>query len=59
MGNNRRITEDDDIKAVKRADRENEIQRHGKLISTRPTRTHSSKKEYRRHRLKKVDMEDL
>ena len=42
------ITEMDYIKAVRKADRENEIANHGKLISTRPTRTHKSKKTYSR-----------
>ena len=35
-------------KAVKKADREREIALHGKVISTRPTRTHKSKKVYSR-----------
>ena len=42
------ITERDYIKAVKKADREREIELHGKVISTRPTKTHKSKKEYNR-----------
>ena len=42
------ITEKDYIKAVKKADREREIELHGKVISTRPTKTHKSKKEYNR-----------
>lgn len=42
------ITEKDYIKAVKKADREREIELHGKVISTRPTKTHNSKKEYNR-----------
>lgn len=58
MGNNRRITEQDYIKAVKRADRMHEIQSHGKLISTRPTRTHLSKKTYRRNRNKNIETDD-
>jgi hypothetical protein len=40
------ITEQDYIKAVKKADREREIEKHGKLISTRPTRVHKSIKAY-------------
>lgn len=43
-----KITEQDYIKAVKKADREREIALHGKVISTRPTRTHKSKKVYSR-----------
>ena len=38
------ITEKDYIKAVKKADREREIELHGKVIS----KTHKSKKEYNR-----------
>lgn len=42
------ITEEDYLLAVRKADREREIERHGKQISTRPTRTHKSKKAYDR-----------
>ena len=42
------ITEKDYIKAVRKADREREIEMHGKVISTRPTKTHKSKKAYSR-----------
>lgn len=47
------ITEMDYIKAVRRADREREIAQHGKLISTRPSRTHRSRKVYDRKRMGK------
>ncbi|MCQ2973986.1 MAG: hypothetical protein MJ211_04175 [Bacteroidales bacterium] len=36
------------LNAIKKADRELEIQLHGKLISTRPTRVAKSKKIYSR-----------
>ena len=42
------ITEKDYIKAIKKADREREIELHGKVISTRPTKAHKSKKAYDR-----------
>ena len=58
MGKRNRITEQDYIKAVKRADRMNEIQCHGKLISTRPTRTHQSKKAYRRSRYRNIKIDE-
>ncbi len=38
------------VDAVKMADRQKEIQEHGKLISTRPERIKSSKKIYNRKR---------
>ena len=44
----RTFTEQDYIKACKKADREREIEMHGKVISTRPTKTHKSKKSYDR-----------
>lgn len=47
-----RITEQDYIKAVKKADRELEIATYGKLISTRPAKTHTSKKVYSRKNYK-------
>lgn len=43
----------DYVKAVKSADRANELERHGKLISTRPTRIARSKKVYNRKKMKK------
>ena len=42
------ITEKDYIKAVRKADREQEIEMHGKVISTRPTKAHKPKKAYDR-----------
>lgn len=42
------ISERDYILAVRKADREREIELHGKIISTRPTKTHKSKKAYDR-----------
>ena len=48
------ITEQDYIKAVKKADREREIEMHGKVISTRPTKTHKSKKAYDRKKSKRI-----
>lgn len=48
------ITEKDYIKAVRKADREREIEMHGKVISTRPTKTHKSKKTYSRKKNKRV-----
>jgi len=45
-----RITEKDYILAVKKAERELEIELHGKQISTRPTKVHKSKKVYDRKR---------
>lgn len=44
--------ESDYVKAVKRADREFEIEEYGKLISTRPTKIHNSKKKYNRSKFK-------
>lgn len=48
------ITEKDYIKAVRKADREREIEMHGKVISTRPAKTHKSKKAYSRKKNKRV-----
>ena len=42
------ITEKDYIKAVRKADREREIEMYGKVISMRPPKTHKSKKSYDR-----------
>ena len=42
------ITEQDYIKAIRKADREREIEMYGKVISTRPSKTHKSKKSYDR-----------
>lgn len=49
-----KITEKDYIKAVRKADREREIEMHGKVISTRPTKTHKSKKAYSRKKNKRI-----
>lgn len=51
-----RITEKDYIKAVRKADRENEIELHGKLISLVPSKKHTSKKAYKRKKFRKTDM---
>lgn len=56
--NKQRITEMDYIKAVKKADREREISQHGKQISTRPTKVHNPKNEYKRSKAKKVNFDD-
>ena len=50
------ITQEDYVKAVKKADREREIAQHGKLISTRPTKAHQSKKVYNRPNNKNIDI---
>ena len=42
------ITEKDYIKAVRKADRERETEMNGKVNSTRPSKTHKSKKSYDR-----------
>lgn len=52
------ITEKDYIKAVKRADREEEISRYGKLISTRPTKIHNPKNAYKRPKYKNFDIDE-
>jgi hypothetical protein len=59
MGKNR-ITEQDYIKATRKADREAEIAKHGKVISLRPTNVHNPKNEYKRAKAKKIviDNED-
>lgn len=48
------ITEMGYINAVCKADRQHEIEMHGKLISTRPYRTHKPKKAYNRKVSKRV-----
>ena len=42
------ITEKDYIKAVRKADREREIEMYGKVISIKPSKIHESKKAYDR-----------
>lgn len=49
-----KITEQDYIKAVKKADRELEIAMHGKQISMRGGVMHKSKKVYDRKKMKSV-----
>lgn len=51
----KKIGFDEYIKAVKKADREQEIALFGKQISTRPTRVHKSKKVYKRTKYKYYD----
>lgn len=48
------ITEEDYIKAVRKADREREIEMHGKVISIKPPKTHKSKKAYDRKKNKQI-----
>ena len=42
------ITEKDYIKAVRKADREREIEMYGKVISIKPSKIHKSKTAYDR-----------
>lgn len=48
------ITEEDYIKAVRKADREREIEMHGKVVSIKPPKTHKSKKAYDRKKNKRI-----
>ena len=48
------MTEEDYIKAVRKADREREIEMHGKVISIKPPKTHKSKKAYDRKKNKRI-----
>lgn len=50
-------TEKDYIKAVRRANREDEIEYHGKQISLRPTKIEKSKKAYNRKKFRKTDID--
>lgn len=50
-----KITEQDYIKAVRRADRLNEIALYGKQISMRGAVSHKSKKDYNRQRAKRIE----
>lgn len=52
-----KITEKDYINAVKKADREREIELFGKQISTRPTRIHNPKIIYKRQKYK-INLDD-
>ena len=53
-----RITEQDYIKATRKADREAEITKHGKIVSLRPTKVHNPKYEYNRSKSKKINLDD-
>lgn len=48
----------DIIKAVRKANREAEIALYGKVISTRPSRIHKSKKAYDRNKQKNQDLNE-
>lgn len=52
------ITEQDYIKANRKASRDEEIAKHGKQISMRPTKVHNPKNDYKRSKMKKVDIFD-
>ncbi len=51
----KRITEEDYIKGVKKANREVEIAMFGKQVSMRGAVSHKSKKEYNRQQMKKIE----
>lgn len=51
----KKVTENDYVKAVKRADREFEIEEYGKIISFKPSKVHKSKKTYSRKGNKKIN----
>ena len=51
------FTQNDYIKAIKKADREEEIAKYGKQISMRPTSIHKSKKIYDRKKKKNIDFD--
>ena len=48
----KKITEKDYIKAVRRSERETEIEYYGKQVSMRPTKISKSKKTYSRKNFK-------
>ena len=52
------ITEGDYIKATRKADREEEITKHGKIISLRPAKIHKSKKAYNRAKEKGIKTDE-
>lgn len=52
------ITEQDYIKANRKASRDEEITKHGKQISMRPTKVHNPKNDYKRSKMKRVDIFD-
>lgn len=54
----KKYTQKDYIKAVKKADREIEISKHGKQISMRPTKIHKSKMDYDRKKYKNINLDD-
>ena len=56
--NKGKITQMDYIKANRKASREMEISTHGKQISMRPTKVHNPKNDYKRSKMKKVDIFD-
>ena len=47
------------VKALLKADRENEIEQYGKQVSMRPSKVHKSKKDYNRkkNKVKESEME--
>lgn len=49
-----KITEQDYVKAMKKANRELEIAMHGKQVSMRGAVSHKTKKDYNRQQAKKV-----
>ena len=51
-----KITEQDYVNAMKKANRELEIALFGKQVSMCKTRTHKSKKVYDRNRMKRVPL---
>lgn len=52
-----KVTENDYIRAVKKADRELEIERYGKQISTKGSIKHKSLKQYDRNKVKRIIIE--
>ena len=58
MKSKTKITEQDYVTAMKRANRELEIAMFGKQVSMSKTRTHKSKKAYDRKKFKRVTITD-
>lgn len=54
----KKITQDDYIKAVKKADREFEIEQHGKQISMKSTKIHKLKTAYNRKKSKNINFDN-
>ena len=52
------FTEQDYIKANRKASRDEEITKHGKQISMRPAKVHNPKNEYKRAKNKKIVFDD-